>query len=194
LGMRIDTTRFWSKVVKSEGCWCWIGTIRARNCKYGVFSHKHRYLLAHRVSYALIRGEIPKGLTIDHLCRNTLCVNPEHLEAVTMKENTLRGMSPIAKNARKTQCLRGHPFNAENTYWDKRGRRSCKTCQAARSLTKECKAAQRLYRRKHIREFKAYDKRYYKENRDALRAYRHKWYLANSTVKKRRCLDAPEFT
>lgn len=68
--------------------------------------------MAHRVAYELCIGPIPTGLTIDHLCRNTRCVNPKHLEAVTLRENILRGTGPTAHNAAKSACRRGHPFDA----------------------------------------------------------------------------------
>ena len=87
-------------------------------------------LLAHRVAYELEVGPIPKGLTIDHLCRTHGCVRPSHLEPVTPRENVLRGQTIPAKNANKTHCLRGHEFTPENTYRfgpDKRYR-SCIEC------------------------------------------------------------------
>ncbi len=84
---------------------------------------------AHRAAYELYVGPIPEGLTIDHLCRNTLCVNPAHLEAVTMRENILRGTGPSAQAARKTHCLRGHPFDDGNTLFRATGKRVCRACQ-----------------------------------------------------------------
>ena len=76
-----------------------------------------------------MRGPIPEGLTLDHLCRVRACVNPAHLEPVTLRENTLRSPSaPTAINARKTECLRGHAFTPENT-WVHRSRRCCRECK-----------------------------------------------------------------
>jgi hypothetical protein len=99
--------RFWSRVNKSDGCWLW--TAGRRKNGYGDFTlPPKRSALAHRVAYELTNGPIPDGLHLDHLCRVRHCVNPAHLEPVTAAENKARGMSPLAINARKTHCVRGH--------------------------------------------------------------------------------------
>ena len=95
--------------------------------------------LVHRVAYEKAYGPIKAGLTIDHLCRNRRCINPLHFEAVTRRENTMRGIGPTALNARKSACVNGHPFNEANTYIgpdrDRQGRRTsrrqCRICNAA---------------------------------------------------------------
>jgi hypothetical protein len=82
------TDRFWRKVTKTDTCWTWIA---ARNSKgYGVVSVAGHLYLSHRVAYTWLVGPIPQGLTIDHLCRNKLCVRPDHLEPVTIRENISR--------------------------------------------------------------------------------------------------------
>jgi hypothetical protein len=83
---------------------------------------------AHRESYKRTIGAIPDGLELDHLCRNRACINPKHLEPVTHKENTRRGMSPSGLNSRKTHCSKGHPFDGENLAVNYRGWRYCLTC------------------------------------------------------------------
>ncbi len=90
-------------------------------------SAENRSVKAHRFSYELFVNAIPIGLTIDHLCRNRACINPKHLEVVTRKENTLRGVGPAALNAKKTVCRKGHTFSASNTYYSRYGR-SCRAC------------------------------------------------------------------
>lgn len=87
-------------------------------------------MLAHRFSYELLRGPIPKGMTLDHRCRNTLCVNPWHLEIVTHRENVLRGEGIAAKQAKQNRCIYGHDLAGENSYRYGRKRR-CKVCALA---------------------------------------------------------------
>lgn len=131
-------------------CWLWAGTINNRG--YGDISMKidgvWRIRRAHRVVYEALVGEIPEGLVIDHVCREKACVNPDHLEAVTEKENILRGIGSTSVNARKTECIRGHKYTPENTRMN-RGSRNCKTCikhfayeKYAKKLAKEGKARQ----------------------------------------------------
>lgn len=123
--------RFWAKVRKTESCWLWASTINSSG--YGAFSADSTDVLAHRFAYELLVGPIPAGLVLDHLCRVRHCVNPAHLEPVTVVENLRRGESFSAQNAAKTHCPAGHPYDAGNTIV-RRGRRECRACVAARSL------------------------------------------------------------
>lgn len=58
---------------------------------YGLMTINNKNIYAHRHFYEKYKGKIPQGLVLDHLCKNTLCVNPNHLEAVTQKVNMQRG-------------------------------------------------------------------------------------------------------
>lgn len=74
--------------IDNNGCWIWNGAIHKSG--YGQIKWEGKSTVAHRVIYTIFKGEIPKGLVIDHLCNIKKCVNPEHLEAVTYAENTQR--------------------------------------------------------------------------------------------------------
>lgn len=109
-----------------DSCWIWHGSRLPDG--YGQIRINGRTRGAHRVVYELLVGPIPDGLTLDHLCRTHACVNPRHLEPVTMRENTLRGVGPSARNATATHCHRGHEFTEANTHtWN--GHRSCRACR-----------------------------------------------------------------
>lgn len=121
--------RFWAKVHMGHDCWIWTGGRSGDG--YGRFRiAPGRKVGAHRWAYEQLVAPIPEGLTIDHLCRNPACVNPAHMEPVTSRENTLRGISPPATHAVKTECIHGHPFLPQNIYIRRNGRpfRFCRKC------------------------------------------------------------------
>lgn len=106
--------RFIEKYDVTDECWLWTGAIDKAG--YGRIGRgSYEVLYAHRVAWELAVGPIPEGMHIDHLCRVRNCVNPDHLEVVTNRENALRGLAPTAQNAAKTHCLNGHEFVPENT-------------------------------------------------------------------------------
>lgn len=123
--------RFAEKVSPGQnGCIEWrAGT---NGVGYGVFhpftTTTNRKVYAHRWAYEQRFGPIPDGLHLDHLCRNPICVNPDHLEPVTPRENLLRGVGSSAKNARKTECLRGHSLSGDNLIVRASGYRNCREC------------------------------------------------------------------
>lgn len=119
--------------VATDGCWLWTGTSGAGG--YGVVQiavGSRARTTAHRLVYELLVGPIPEGKQLDHLCRVRNCVNPAHVEPVTIRENVLRGVGPSAANARKTHCPKGHPLAGDNLVTRPRGGRECRTCHRAR--------------------------------------------------------------
>lgn len=118
-------------VVDASSCWVWQARLDADG--YGHIQIQRRDRIAHRVSYEAFVGPIPEGLQIDHLCRVRACCNPEHLEAVTSRVNTLRGKGVSALNAVKTHCLNGHPLSGENLMLRAdRPVRNCRECSRVR--------------------------------------------------------------
>ena len=87
--MKNSNQRFWAKVNKTDTCWLW--TASKNWGGYGSFRVNKKKVTAHRYSYEIYKGKIPNGLQLDHLCRNRACVNPEHHEPVTNRENVVRG-------------------------------------------------------------------------------------------------------
>lgn len=115
--------RIWAKIEpQPNGCWQWTAATDSSGypCIGAPTTAVHRWM------YAQYVGPIPKGLTIDHLCRNTRCVNPAHLEAITIQENIRRA------RAGQTHCKHGHEFNEANTYLFN-GKRHCRPCNAERA-------------------------------------------------------------
>lgn len=121
--------------VDKNDCWIWTGKVKKPTVKrrygqfpYGMVWWDGKMRLAHRVIYTLLRGKIPYGLELDHLCGMPQCVNPFHMEPVTRQENVRRSNAGI-HSALKTSCPKGHVYNDKNTYFDKKGYRQCRQCK-----------------------------------------------------------------
>lgn len=118
--------RFWAKIEMepNSGCFIWMGKRKPNG--YGIFNWDGKPGYAHRFAYQLTKGPIPSGLALDHLCRLRPCANAAHLEAVSQRENLLRGDTLTAFHATKTHCKHGHTL--ADAYVRKRGWRTCRTC------------------------------------------------------------------
>src|SRR3990167_1013039 len=136
--------RFWSKV-NPDGpipvhrpdlgpCWVWTaGLYRNGYAQFQAGSRSdgtRKMVYGHRLAYEHLVGSFPPGLQADHLCRNHPCVRPSHIEAVTRRENILRGTGASARAARATACPQGHPYDEPNTYRAPKGGRYCRACAA----------------------------------------------------------------
>lgn len=141
--------RVFEKVDASGDCWEWLA---ARSGLYG-FTAEHlpdgtrRQMTAHRAVWTLLVGPIAPGLKLDHLCRNTLCVNPDHLEPVSQTENTKRQPRTGSDwHAAKTHCKNGHEFTPENTYM--RPSRGTGVVRPPRPYTRACRTCSRAWMKK----------------------------------------------
>lgn len=140
---------------KLTDCWVYLGPFDFSPWSGKPYGRQGNCMV-HRWSYETFKGPIPAGFTIDHLCKETLCVNPNHLEAVTLRENIRRGDCASSVNARKKFCIRGHPFISVRT-----GRRECYQCQ---------RNQKKIYYRAHKTEKKAYSHKYYIKHRKEILA------------------------
>lgn len=98
-----------------NGCWEWRGHVMPNG--YGVIYISHsplRRTTAHRFFYSRLVEKVLPKFHVDHLCRNRMCVNPQHLRQVSVKVNVLTGIGLSAENSRKTHCKKGHPLSGDN--------------------------------------------------------------------------------
>jgi hypothetical protein len=144
-----------------DGHWMWTGS---NSRGYGRFSINRRGIPAHRAAWLLFRGEIPEGLQVHHLCYRKGCVNPDHLEPRTARDNNL-DVSPLRQPRkpksphrwRKAVCKHGHPMEGENIAWtthaDGRRVRYCRECARIMNRAQYAKhiEARRAYARAYAR-------------------------------------------
>ena len=134
--------RFWEKVDKTDDCWVWISSkISSKpNRGYGRIWVNGKPELAHRISWEIANGPIPKGMQVLHRCDNPSCVRPDHLFLGTQRDNMQDSIEkgrwgnvgvPRGKQQKaKTHCPQGHPYSGANLYIYPDGRRACRTCRA----------------------------------------------------------------
>ncbi len=145
-------SRFLEKIsVDENGCWNWTGGKKGGG--YAQFAVDRKPMAGHRFIYGYFYGDLDPRLTIDHLCRNVACVNPAHLEQVTMKENVLRSpTAPPAINKRKTHCIHGHALLGDNLYVDSKGQRKCGQCIRIRQKSPKYRKWGREYKKRRRKE------------------------------------------
>ena len=165
--------RFWAKVCVGSipahrpdlgPCWEWTAYTDETH-PYGRFWFNGAHVSAHRFAYKRLSKPIPPGLTIDHLCRFTRCVRPAHMEPVSMRVNTLRGISPVARNASKMICVNGHPLIGPNLRLRPDGNRRCRACK--RTIDRASYPRRRDY-------LIAYNKSHREQGRETSRRYRER--------------------
>ena len=120
--------RFWNKVqVAESGCWEWMAFMDHNG--YGKYRVDGATRFAHRIAYLQLHGPVPEGLELDHLCRNRACVRVSHLEAVTHRENALRG-SATTHGRGAEYCRPGrHRLDSAGVYTLPNGQRQCRECK-----------------------------------------------------------------
>ena len=119
--------RFWSKVERTKSCWNWKAATYRDG--YGIFGLDGGVVRAHRLAYELLVGEIPIDKELHHICKNKLCVNPYHLEAITHREHQRKFNGLISNQLLRIHCPHGHEYNEKNTYVSKKGSRYCRICR-----------------------------------------------------------------
>ena len=138
-------TRFMLQVRKSvSGCWLWQGFLNHGG--YGQFWTGERFIGPHRFAYMHEVGQYDQSLDLDHLCRVRHCVNPQHLEPVTRRENLKRGIQPrgnmcaAERQLKKTHCPNGHPYSGNNVYFRAKPKgRICRACHRDRTRVRRAK-------------------------------------------------------
>ena len=163
-----DGERFASKIKlnKKTRCWDWIGGPFTHG--YGVFKAKGKTWRAHRFSFVLLKGEIPEGKILHHKCENKLCVLPEHLELVTLRQHP---KISTKHNTNKTHCIRGHPLSGSNLYVKPNGKRQCSKCHKDRSA---------IFLKQNPGKSKEYTYRWRKKYPERYAAYMAKWWMKKS--------------
>lgn len=148
-------TNFFNKVNKTEACWFWLAA--KDGVGYGISTANGKTLRAHRVSWLIAYGELPKGKDLHHICENKDCVNPRHLTPLDHAYHLkLTEKNPTTINSKKTHCLRGHSLSGNNLVANKLkwGKRICKTCDRTRRNNSP-------WRQQHKEQLREYQRQYY---------------------------------
>ena len=159
-----DFLRYNSMRMSENGCWHWLGALTSED--YGFLYFQGKRMAAHRLSYETFVGPIPKGIVLDHLCRDHTCINPDHLDPCTPGENVRRGISHYGS---RTHCEAGHPYTSENTAINKAyDSRQCRICK---------RISNQKYKAAHKAELADKRREKNKANPEAHKAEQHAAYL-----------------
>ena len=128
------------EIVPESGCWIWTGSLQGKGWKkgqgYSAIRFNNKLYRGHRLFYEHFKGPIPEGRQLDHLCRVTCCVNPNHLEPVTNAVNRARGIGNKGEHhLSKTHCPNGHEYTLENTRYSVSKGRKHRVCHQCRLET-----------------------------------------------------------
>lgn len=118
---------------QEDGCWVWKG---GKSGSYGRVAFGPRSERVHRVAWAVANGKWPHGMHVHHECRNRVCVNPAHLQALDAGAHSLISSSEDFPEEThysrvlkaRTHCPRGHAYTPQNTYVNAKGYRACRAC------------------------------------------------------------------
>ena len=117
------------KTVDTDECWLWPFNTNNKGYAQWTTLIEGKRPLAHRLMYESFVGSIEPSQQVDHLCRVTSCINPDHLEAVSARENIMRSNGVASLNSKKTHCPNGHPYDGQNTRHRRdRPNRFCRIC------------------------------------------------------------------
>lgn len=146
--------RMWAKIQPPEGCWIWTGSAQRKGYSQSISVNESRTrtgksYLPHRLMFQWFKFDIPPDLTIDHLCKNRRCVNPDHMEPTTLAENVRRG-------TKKPYCKHGHKQIPENRYTAPgSGRQRCRLCigtkNEKRKVARRARGLKKPGRKKEVR-------------------------------------------
>lgn len=182
--------KLWCRIhlVPETGCWIWTG--RINDDGYGLIwsTETKKARVAHRVFYEVLKEAIPKETELDHLCRVRNCCNPDHLEAVTHRENFER--STARKGfLRKTHCIHGHEYSSENTYVSPKGVRACRICRYLNTAKSQLLNIEKVRERQRLSKARNYlkhrdiliqkQKEYAERNKEKIRERMRAYYQAN---------------
>lgn len=170
--------RFLERVQRGPCCHHWKGTI---SLGYGNFRFPGRRVRAHRFAWALAGNKLPIfPRMLDHTCRNKACVNPDHLQEVSNRENVLRGYYASGHPIR-THCPKGHEFNLFNVYEvaPGRGTRGCLVCRKASRASERNRKYQKEYRKRNKERLNAQSRAYHHANRERRLEKMRQWWADN---------------